>query len=97
MYSIAVSVRIATGRDTVVTVTPPQARPHASDEMNTLTAGRRLMAWASSPYDGNLADSRGLVYDPVTNSLAQLPGEAFAAGDWLVWYQNGSYWMLDVS
>jgi hypothetical protein len=89
---------IATGLDTVVTAVPPRARPRApDDEMNTLTAGGRLMAWSSSPYDGNLADSQGLVYDPVTNSLVRLPGEAFAAGNWLVWYENGGYRVLDVS
>jgi hypothetical protein len=87
---------LATGRD--VRIGPaPAVQPGINGTSVTLTAGDRLLAYAASPIDGPPGDSRGLVYDPQTNSAVRLPGEAFVAGRWLVWLQDDAYWMLDVS
>lgn len=56
-----------------------------------------MLAYSSAPIDGPPGDSRGLVYDPVSNTVVTLPGEVFAAGDWLLWLEGDGYRLLDVS
>jgi hypothetical protein len=83
------------GRDTLVASRPPHA-VGINGATTRLTAGDRLLAYATVPTDGPPAASRGIVYDPVTGSVVRLPGEAFAAGRWLVWLEGDAYRLLDV-
>ncbi len=90
------AVDLRTGRDVLVAAEPPHI-PGYNGASFQLTAGNRLLAYASSPMDGPPYDSRGIVYDPVTGSAVWMPGETFVAGDWLVWLEDDAYWLLDVS
>jgi hypothetical protein len=87
---------LALSREVLVDERPPHA-VGANGATTRLTAGDRLLAYASSPVDGPPAASRGIVYDPETRSVVRLPGEAFAAGGWLVWLEGDAYRLLDVS
>ncbi len=90
------AVDLATGRSTVVDTDPPQI-PGLNGAQTVLTAGDRLLAYSSTPMDGPPSNSRGVLYDPVTNSAVPMPGETFVAGHWLVWLDADAYWLLDVS
>jgi hypothetical protein len=90
------AVDLATGRSTLVDPDPPEI-PGLNGALTVLTAGDRLLAYSSTPSDGPPSNSRGVVYDPETNSAVPMPGETFVAGHWLVWLDADAYWLLDVS
>jgi hypothetical protein len=89
--------QLSSGREVLVAAAAPRAKAGINGIGTRLTAGHRLLAYSSAPIDGPPGDSRGLVYDPVSNAVVTLPGEVFAAGDWLLWLQDDGYRLLDVS
>ncbi len=54
-------------------------------------AGERFVTWSTWPLDGDPARSRGVVHDPVAGRTAELGGEAFASGGFLVWLAGDGY------
>lgn len=66
------------------------------NEVTGLSAGNRLVVYTVSPMDNRDPDApRSLVYDLRTGRAVVLPGEAYAAGDRLLWrdgdWKNGVY------
>jgi hypothetical protein len=60
-------------------------------EIVTLTVGRRLLAYASRPMDGDLSVARSVVVDLAGNARIELGAEAFAAGGLLAWREGDGY------
>ncbi|MEV0586829.1 hypothetical protein [Nonomuraea sp. NPDC050310] len=64
---------------TVQQTTVPQAK---------LTMGDRLIAYTALELE---VGWKSVVHDPVTGRSVELPGRAYAAGEWLVWQDGDSY------
>ncbi|WP_230420887.1 hypothetical protein [Actinomadura soli] len=65
--------------------------PHAADPAyaGRITAGDRIVAYTAAHQDEDAAES--VVFDVRTGREARLGGEAWAAGDWLLWRDGADY------
>ncbi|TDD25853.1 hypothetical protein E1287_36950 [Actinomadura sp. KC06] len=68
-----------------------RALPHAADTAyaGRITAGDRIVVYTAAHQDEDEAES--VLFDVRTGREARLDGEAWAAGDWLLWREGADY------
>jgi hypothetical protein len=72
----------------------PVRLPHSSGlngEITRLTAGDGVLVYSTEPQDGDPNTARSVVYDLRTARSYSLTGEAYAAGDRLMWRDGAFY------
>jgi hypothetical protein len=57
----------------------------------------RFIAVSGSPIDDDWSKSRSVIFDRASRTWIQVPGTAFAAGDWLAWQQDDTVNILNVA
>jgi hypothetical protein len=80
----------STGRTREVAA-PLPASNGTNGDLIDLTAGGRLVVYATRPMDGSPMSSASLVYDVRTGRSVTLASEAYAAGDLLLWREAARY------
>lgn len=83
-------LEVATG-EVVVAVDGLDAVPGAGGAGVRVRVGERLVTWSTWPVDGDPARSRGVVHDPAAGRTAELDGEGFASGAYVLWLAPDGY------